>query len=165
MISPEIIRRYPFFAGFTYDDTVKLANVAEEMHVEAGYCFFHENELLAHIYFALEGAVGVVMELPAPDVEHPVSDQFTGQLKTQDVVVSPIGPGELFGWSALVPPCQASAGAKALTACRVLAFDAARLNKLFAEDCRFGYLMMQKLADVIRARLRDLRIESLALAV
>jgi hypothetical protein len=44
----------------------------------------------------------------------------------------------------------------------VIAFDCQKLLKEFESDCRFGYLMMQKAAQISRDRLRDLRIESLA---
>jgi hypothetical protein len=37
MVSPELIRRYPFFAGLDYDQLVKLAKVAQEYKVEAGH--------------------------------------------------------------------------------------------------------------------------------
>ena len=44
MVSPELIRRYPFFAGLDYDHIVKLSKVADEKSVEAGHCFFHETD-------------------------------------------------------------------------------------------------------------------------
>jgi CRP-like cAMP-binding protein len=139
-----------------------LAKSATEEMVETGHFFFHEDEDLSEFYLALEGAVAIVFELPERGVEHKVSDQFTRKLQTRDVVVSTVGPGEMFGWSGLVPPHKATAGAKAVTPCRVVAFDCKELLKVFDEDCGFGYLMTQKAAQVIRARLRDVRIESLA---
>jgi hypothetical protein len=57
------------------------------------------------------------------------------------------------------------AGAKALTSCRVIVFDCLALLEAFKEDCRFGFLMMEKTAQVIRGRLRDQRMESLAQVV
>ena len=162
MISPEILRRYPFFAGIEHSNLIKLANLAEEKVAPAGHYFFHEGEALDHFYLATEGAVGVVMELTAQHVDHPVSDQFAGTLQMEDVVISALGPGEVFGWSGLVAPHEASAGAKALTPCRVVVFDGVKLAATFAEDCCFGYMMMQKVASVISRRLRDVRVESLA---
>ena len=46
--------------------------------------------------------------------------------------------------------------------CRVIVFDCKELMPAFEDDCRFGYLMMQKTAQVVRDRLQGLRIESLA---
>ena len=83
-------------------------------------------------------------------------------LETKDIVISTVGPGEVFAWSGLVPPHEATASARAVNACWVVAFDGLQLRNKFEEDCRFGYTMMQKVAEVSRGRLRDLRIESLA---
>ncbi|RME99630.1 MAG: cyclic nucleotide-binding domain-containing protein [Chloroflexi bacterium] len=162
MISPELIRRYPFFAGLSTDQIVTLANVAEEVSVEEGHYFFHEGEEICCFDIVVEGAVGIVMELPDGDTEQKVSDQLTGQLATKTEVLSTIGPGEMFGWSALIAPHITTASGKALTPCRVLSFDCRQLRETFRQDCRFGYVMMQKAAQVIRDRLRDMRIESLA---
>ena len=96
------------------------------------------------------------------EVEQKLSGQLTGDLQMKEVVVSVVGPGEVFGWSGMVAPHQAAAGAKATTECRVVAFDAQELTNQFQKDCEFGYLMMQKIAQVVAGRLRDIRIESLS---
>jgi CRP-like cAMP-binding protein len=73
-----------------------------------------------------------------------------------------VSPGDVFGWTGLVPPFIATAGAKTLTPCRIIAFDTKELMEKFEDDCRFGYVMTQKAAQVMRDRLHDMRIESLA---
>ena len=162
MVSPELIRRYPFFAGLDYDYIVKLAKVADEKTVDAGHPFFRESDDLKEVYLVLEGAVAIVFEVPDQDVEQEIAGQLTGKLSTKDVTVSTVGTEDVFGWSGLISPHTATASAKAITPCRVLAFDSDRLLRDFDDDCRFGYLMAQKAAQVIRERLRDMRIESLA---
>lgn len=162
MISPELIRRFPFFAGLDLEQINKLAKLGSEEIVEEGHYFFHENDELDKFYFSLEGAIGIVYEVPERDVEHTVADQFARKLKTKDIVISTVGPGEMFGWAGLVPPHTARASAKALAPSRVIAFDSLTLLKEFDKDCGFGYVMTQKAAQVIGNRLRDLRVESLA---
>ncbi len=162
MVSPELIRRYPFFAGLSMEQIVELAKVAEEVSVEEGYYFFHEGEEICCFDIVMEGAVGIVMELPDQDAEQKVSGQLTGQLETKDVVLSTIGPGDMFAWSALIEPYETTASSKALTNCRVIKFDCRELRRIFGKDCQFGALMIQKAAQVIRDRLRDTHIESLA---
>ena len=165
MISPELLRRYPFFAGLSHEELVSMANVGSEINVEAGHYFFHEGDHLVRFYLVVEGAIAIVIEVPDQDVEHKLSGQLTGDLQMKDVVISAIGPGEVFGWSALGPPHDATTSAKSTTPCHVIAFDCQELLPIFEEDCRFGYLMTQKAAQIIRERLRDMRIESLAHAV
>jgi len=147
MISPEVLRRYPYFAGLSADQMVTVANTAEEISAPAGHVFFHEGDVLNHLYIVLEGEVAILIELPT---------------QNKQAVTSTVGPGEVFAWSALVPPYQATAGVKALSVSRVLSFDCRALRKAFEQDCQLGYNMMQMLAQVIRDRLRDLRIETLA---
>ncbi len=161
MISPELIRRYPFFAGLNHDQIVTLAKVGSTITVESGHHLFHEGDDLESFYLVVEGAAAFVVEVLDREAEHKLSDLLTGEFQTSEVVISAIGPGEIFGWSGLVPPHQATVGGKATTPCRLAVFDCLELRKIIDEDCQFGYLMIQKVASVIRERLRDMRIESL----
>jgi CRP-like cAMP-binding protein len=163
MVSPELIRRYPFFAGLSHEHLATLAGLAEDITVGTGHVFFREDDTIDHFYLVVEGAIAVFMEIPDRTKDQPLSGQLTGELPVHDVIVSTVGSGEVFGWAALVPPPVASGGAKAVTPCRVIAFDAARLQELFDTDCTFGYQMTQKAATVMRERLRDMRIESITL--
>lgn len=163
MISPELIRRYPFFAGLDHGQIDLLAQVAQERSVDEGHRFFREGDVLDAFYLLVEGSVAIVMEVPDREAAgEDVAGQLTGEMKTKDIVVSGIGTGDVFGWSCLVAPHEASAGAVAKTECRVVAFDGGQLAKAFEDDWRLGYLMSQKAANVMRDRLRDMRIESLS---
>ena len=165
MISPELLRRYPVFAGLSHENIITLVNTAHELSAEEDHLFFHEGDEVHEIFFLLEGAVGIVVELPAQNIEHSVANQLTSEFETEHVVLSAVGPGEIFGWSGLVAPYETMAGAKALTPCRVVAFDCKALLEAFKADCHFGFMMMEKIAQVIRGRLRDQRVESLAQVV
>jgi CRP-like cAMP-binding protein len=162
MISPELIRRYPFFSGLKHEQIVALANVASEFKAETDHYFFHEGEMLDNLYLLVEGAAAIVIEVPSQNIEHTVSEQLTGNMLTSDVVTSVVGPGDVFGWSALISPHKATSSVKATTPCRVVAFNCHELRKTFKDDCEFGYLMVEKTARIIRDRLRDMRVESLA---
>ena len=162
MISPELVRRYPFFAGLSDDQIVTLANVGQEIKAAAGEYLFHEGDVLNGFYLVSEGEVAIMLEVPDQEVQQSVAGQLTGELQTKGVVMSTIGPGEVLAWSALVPPRESTASAQATKPTQLLLFDCQKLLKVFEEDCRFGYIMMQKMAQVVRQRLQDMRIESLA---
>jgi CRP-like cAMP-binding protein len=147
MVSPELLRRYPFFSGLTLEHIVLLAKTAEEAEVAAGHYFHHEGDDLRSLFLIVEGEVNVITRLPQ---------------KGKEVVLSTMGVGDVFGWSSLVPPHSATAGAKAVTPCQLVEFDRDELLQKFEEDCRFGYVMMQKIAQLVRERLNDLRIETMA---
>jgi CRP-like cAMP-binding protein len=162
MISPELLRHYPFFAGLSHEQILSLAKVGNKLEVQAGHYFFHEGDRLDSYYLIMEGAIALVIDVPALDVTHQLADQLTGELQTKDVVISAIGPGEVFGWSSLVPPYMATVSGKATTPGRVIAFNSQESLEIFEDDCRFGYLMLKKVAQILRDRLRAIRIESLA---
>ncbi|MDH3673911.1 MAG: Crp/Fnr family transcriptional regulator [Anaerolineae bacterium] len=162
MVSPELIRRYPFFAGLSYEHIVTLAKAADELSVRSGHYFFHEGDELSYFYLTLDGEVVIAIDLPKQDESYRLAEVVTREFETEAVTVINIGPGEVFGWSALVPPHTATSSCKALTSSRVMAFDCLKLRRSFEEDSEFGYLMVQKAAQVIRSRLRAMRTESLA---
>ena len=162
MVSNELLRRFPFFAGLSHDHLNTLSKISDEVKTESDHYFFHENEKLNCVYLILEGSVGIVFRLPQRNVQHKISEQFARDLRSEDVIISTLGLGDVFGWSGIIPPFEATAGAKSLTPTKVIAIQGDELAKLFEDDCRFGYLMTQKAAQVIRDRLHSLRIETLA---
>lgn len=162
MVSTESLRRFPLFAGLNNDQVAILSEIAYEETAEPGHYFFREKDDLKRFYILLEGQVSIVIGVPDRDVEQTFTMQITRNLVNKDLTVTTVGEGEMFGWSALVPPHTSTAGAKANTYCKVLAFDAEKLQQIFQEDWRFGYMMIQRAAQVIRQRLRDRRVEALA---
>jgi len=159
MVAIELLRRYPFFAGFTREQIDDLARVAVEESVLAGHQFVHEGERLTNFFLVLEGTVGINIKVPDREIEQSLTRQITNDLITRDVKVSTVGEGEVFGWSALIPPNRSTANVKALTSCRVLVFDYQELQPIIDEDCCFGHLLTMKAAQTIRDRLRDKRVE------
>jgi CRP-like cAMP-binding protein len=162
MISTELIRRYSFFAGFSRDQVTTLATIAEEKALQPGDFVFYEGDELKHFYLVIEGKVDIVVGIPDRTKKHSLSGQLTRDIETVNITLSTIQPGDVFGWSGLVPPHQSTASAVAVTNCRVVFFDCDKLLQIFDEDKCFGYIMTQKIARVIRRRLRDMHIESLS---
>lgn len=147
MVSPEIIRRYPYFSGISLEQINLLANIAEETECEPNYYFHQEGDDIGKVYIILEGEISLVTSLPQQDKE---------------VVINTLGTGDVFGWTSLLPPYTAGAGAKSIGKCKLIEFDSTQLRAKFVEDYQFGYLMMIKIAQIIRERLDSIVIETLA---
>ncbi|MEW6717014.1 MAG: cyclic nucleotide-binding domain-containing protein [Chloroflexota bacterium] len=162
MISTELIRRYPFFAGLTKDQIATLAKVANEVHVERGHSFFREGDELNTFYMVVEGSVNITIGIPDQFKRHSLVDQITNNLDMVDTTVSNVTEGNVFGWSALIPPYRSSASAVASKPCQVIAFNCEQLRPILERDCEFALRMTIKAAQIIRSRLHDMRIESLA---
>jgi len=64
-----------------------------------------------------------------------------------------IEPGELVGWSAVVPPFRATAEAVALEPTRVLTFEAAALRELLASDAELAAQLLPVLLATLSDRL------------
>lgn len=146
MVSLELIRRYPFFAGLSREQMTILTKAGSEEKVEAGHFFLHEKDETPYLYLVVAGKVSAVIELPGRDKE---------------IVIGTIGSGDVFAWSALVPPHTATASVKAIEPCHVIAIDCRQLLEAFEDNPRFGYLMMTKAAQVTRDRVTTMTMETL----
>jgi CRP-like cAMP-binding protein len=147
MVSPELIRRYPYFSGLSIDRINLLAKIAEEIESEQGQYFHQEDDDIRKVYIIIEGEVTLLTTLPQ---------------QGKEIVINTLGTGDVFGWTSLLPPYTAGASAKSGTNCKLIEFDAGDLRTKFEDDYEFGYLMMIKIAQIIRERLDSIVIETLA---
>jgi hypothetical protein len=142
MISPELLRRYPFFAEVSHEYLVELAKLTSEINADSGEYFFHEGDRVDKMYLVVEGAVSILFEVPDQDVEIPVSDQLMGDMPTREVAISAVGPGNPFGWAGLIPPHEAFASAKAIAPSKVITFDCINNIKAFTSSGIY-YIMVR----------------------
>jgi len=161
MISPELLRRYPFFAELTHDQLVALAMTADEHEFEAGHRFFSEGDELDYYYLVTEGDVAIVFDVPDSQVTQTVAAQLTGDIETTDTIISHLGPGEPFGWSAIAKG-SSSAGAVAAVDSKVVLFDMDEMFDKFEEDPTLGCTMLRHTLLSLKERLHDLRVECMA---
>jgi CRP-like cAMP-binding protein len=136
--------------------------IANEESVEAGHYFFHEGDMLNKLFLVIAGTVDIVVGVPDRNETQGTANQILGDLITEDITVSTVSPGQIFAWSALIPPHKSTAGAIAATSGIVVTFHREDFIEIYRSDCEFGYLMLEKVSGVIRQRLRDMRIQSLA---
>ncbi len=145
MISPEVLRRYPFFACLSDDQLKEVAMVANEVECERGTTLFEEGLPVESLHFLLEGGV---------DLYYAAS----GNLHDETLICE-ITPGEPFGISALIEPYTLTATARAAVKSRILKIDAARLRALCEADSRLGFALMRKAAKVSMERLHYTRLQ------
>lgn len=155
MNTADLLQNHPFFAHLNKDQIACLVNVSHQENVEAGDFIFHKNDELSHFYLALSGEYEIILETPKLEIEYEFHGQ-PSQLKMEFVVLSVVKPGEVTGWSALVPPHQATAGCRAKQSGKLIAFDCRKLFVCFEKDCQFGYYLIQTAAQVIGMRLGDI---------
>lgn len=140
MISTETLKFYPLFANQDAEMLKKIANLAEEKVVNAGYQLFHEGDVAETLYLILEGSVVLTMNMG------PKGDQRVEELE-------PIKEGEVIGWSSIIKPHTYKLGAYAAQSSRLIVFDGEKLRHLFDANQYYGYYFIHKLAEVIGDRL------------
>ena len=149
MISPEVLRRFPFFAGLTDEELKSIAMISEEEKYQANTFIAREREQAKKLYLLLQGSVDVMIDTDQEGLEHET--------------VSTLKVGDVFGWSALVEPYVLTSSLFAATPVTMVAMDGAGLRALFELDCHLGYNILHKTAQVISDRLKDTRIQMLSM--
>ena len=143
MISPEILRRYPYFADVSDESLREVAMIAEEETYAAGTVLFREGDKADKLYILVDGEV---------DIQYTLG---TGELRTVDTLV----PGELLMWSALVEPFRSTAVSTTRQDIKVITIDGERLRSLCETDHNLGYRMLISLTKLLATRLEGARVQ------
>ena len=153
MVSAKTLQQFPFFAHLNEEQLLILMNVAREDTAEEGQFVCEIGKKLDHFFLIISGEMEVLFELPKIHVEYESFGQ-PSQLKNEFISIGTIGPGDICGWSALVPPHIATSSVRSLTSASIISFDTTELLKYFEDDCRFGFFMFQAAAQAIGKRLQ-----------
>lgn len=81
----ELIRRHKLTKGFCEEEITALAKLATKVEFDEGTLILKEGQLSEHFYLLVAGSVAVELRTP----------QF-------NICVQALGPGEAFGWSAVL---------------------------------------------------------------
>ena len=149
MISPELLRRYPFF-GLLYDDQLKkIAMISEDESHDQGYTIFHEGKPAEALFLLISGSV---------DLYYLVEEEYHPELN-KEFFVGEINPGEPFGISTLIEPHILTSTARAAEPVRLIRIDGAALHQLCDGDPRLSCVLTQQAARVAIERLAFTRVQ------
>lgn len=149
MISPETLRRYPFFASLETDVIKEFAMAGEIVEFVRDAWVFHCGEKAEAFYLILEGSIEIRTAL--------------GSEGTRQIGVSTLKRGEMFGWSALVDPYVYQMGAATLSKCKLARFNGVALCELMTHRPDVGYILITRVTNIIGNRLMDLRVRFVSL--
>jgi CRP/FNR family cyclic AMP-dependent transcriptional regulator len=142
MISVELVRRYPFFAGLTDAQQRLIATIAEEEKFTNGATIFEEGQIAGAFYLLLSGSIDLYCHL-----------------RDSEIYIEGINPGEPFSISALIPPHLLTHTARASSLCHALRINAAALRAMCDADCKMGYTLMHGIASAAMERLQFTRVQ------
>jgi CRP/FNR family cyclic AMP-dependent transcriptional regulator len=152
MISPELVRRYPFFAGLDDAQLKAIAMIADELDYPTGATLFENDQAATALHLLLTGNV---------ELSYVVTDRMDPGLR-KEFYVSDINPGEIIGISALVEPYRYTATARVVSPSCVLKIDAAALRALCSANPQMAANLMRQIAKVAMERLHDTRVQLVA---
>jgi CRP-like cAMP-binding protein len=147
-VTPEMLKGMNLFEFLKLEELEDIAALARVEEFKAGDYIFKEGDKAEKIYLVLEGRVAVEIEI-GPN---------------KKAVVYTETKGKMFGYPSLVKPHTFSTYARCMDQVKLVTIKAGDLvEKVFKNDCRRGYLVMNKLAEIIAVKLKETRMQLLSL--
>ncbi len=143
----ELVAAQPLFAGLPSGAAELVAGCGRNVAVDRDRLLLAEGDDATTFYLIRRGLVAV--EVHGPD---------RGSL-----VVDTAGPGQVVGWSWLVPPYRWTFDARAVEPVGAIAIDGACLRAKADEDPAFGYALLQRISTMLLDRLQSTRLQLLDL--
>jgi CRP-like cAMP-binding protein len=152
MISPELLRRFPFF-GFMNDEELKaVATITDEYTYLKGEEIVKAGDVADGLFFLLEGDVGYYFVVTS---EH---DPYY----REEYFVQSINAGEVFGISALIEPYKYTANLCAEKPARAIKINALALRALCEVDLKLSCGLHRAIARAAMERLQSTRAQLVA---
>ena len=138
------LQKIPWFKELSSEHTRKIAAISSLHRVKPGEVLFKEGDKAECVYIVIEGRVALDMNIPHRDKIR----FYTAE------------PWEVFGWSSVTTTVrQRTAGATAVIEGKVVCVDAEKLHQACDEDHDLGYLVMQRMTNVVASRLLVTRLQ------
>lgn len=143
----DALRASPFTADLGRSDRRRLASLATLRTVAVGDALLREGEETPWLGIVVDGRVALRLLVPGRG----------------PITVLTVEAGDLFGWSALVPPYRSTSSAIAVAPTRVVLFEAAALREALASDEDLAAAIHPRLLQIVVRRLGATRAQLLDL--
>ncbi len=141
----ETLAGFRLFDRFDPQQLDSVAGTAREVDFHAGATLFQESQQAVGCWLIRTGLVALQTAVPARG----------------PVTVQTLGPGDVLGWSWLVPPHHWHFTAVAITAVTGIELDTVSLRSLAERDPALGYQLALGLIEALLARLQSTRLRLL----
>jgi CRP-like cAMP-binding protein len=149
MVSPELLRRYPFFSFLDETQIKAVAMLSEETEVAAGADVFVTDQVAEALYLLMEGGI---------DLNYKVVDRDDSKI-AKEFFISELSPGDIFGLSAVLEPYRYTMTAKVTAASKLIKIEARGLCALGELDAKLQAGLMKAVARATMDRLSDTRVQ------
>ena len=146
-VAPPMIPASWFTAGLSQDVGDRLAALAHRELYAAGDVLLREGEPADELGIVLTGRVALRVRVP----------------ERGSVTVLTVEPGDIIGWSAVVPPHRSTSTAIAVVPTEVLAFAGEPLRQALEADAALSAAFYPRVLRAVARRLRGTRLQLLDL--
>lgn len=137
----DALAQHPFLAGVSGNHLAVLSEFAMIVSLEGGQTVFRTGAPANRFYLVIEGEIVVESRQPGKEA----------------VVIQQVGPGEVVGWSWLLPPHFWRFDARAVQPTRAIVLYGSRLRNECERDHHFGYELLKRMAQIVVKRLEASR--------
>jgi CRP-like cAMP-binding protein len=159
MVESSLLSGFALVAGLPAEALDEMARKAAVKSFSPGEVLFEEGAQATELYGLLEGEVHLSLvfrdRVLKADVRHEEYVRKRVEIVEKEMVFETIEPGDVFAWSALIPPHRMTSTARCSAATRVVALPADALEDIFGRHPQAGAFFMKRLAEVIARRLRS----------
>ena len=141
------LRDNELFRDLTIDELRRLQVDVREVQFDIDTKVFGQGQSAKAVHFVASGLISLRKELMAP-VEIPPTDSS----------ITLCGPGEMIGWSALVPPNRYTLTAVTKMPATLLVVEGQALLAAMERHPAIGFKLMRSLAGVVSRRLRQIEV-------
>jgi CRP/FNR family transcriptional regulator, cyclic AMP receptor protein len=136
---------HAFLRGLSHRHLMTLITGARPFTAIPGELIAREGDSARAFFLIQSGNVDIETHLPGHD----------------SVRVQTVGPGEVVGWSWIVPPYRWCFDCRAVDKVQGLSLDAHWLREQCEQDYQLGYHLLSHLVEVIASRLAATRVQLL----
>jgi CRP/FNR family cyclic AMP-dependent transcriptional regulator len=137
------LSEFPLFRDLPEELLDKVAALCKEANFTQGEFVFREGENADKLHFLLEGNIVLKVKLTS---------------RPESITVSAVNQRyESFGWSGIVPPYIYTATAVCEKECKVMLLPGDKFLSLLQNEPSAGFIVMQRLTELISSRLRTSR--------
>ena len=137
MTLQHLIRRHAFTEGLSDEQVARLAAISTEVAFEPGTPILQIGQLSQHLYLLFSGSVAVELRTP----------QIT-------VCVQALGPGDVFGWSALLADHDTFCQVRARERVFALRLDGTLLEHLLHTDAQLCSKLLPRTLTLMASRVK-----------
>ncbi len=139
----QLLSRHAFFTGLRPEQIRLVAGCGRNVQFKPGAMLFRAGDPADEFFVIRDGSVRVEIHSP----------------RLGPIAIQTAHPGEILGWSWLLPPYRWHVDGLAVEAVRATAMDGRCLRGKFASDPALGYAVMQRLAGILSQHLQSTRLQ------